>query len=116
VAINQLEIFERLGLRPGGILIRGVEITHWGKLVIIYAEYTTVDETLPFRLFFENCAEITWQSLTDESAENPDMADVSGILFGTNQSLETCIITTDLFEIIASYAQLTIAQDWQSQG
>lgn len=114
--MNQLEIFDRLGLRPGGILIRHFDMADWGRTLVIYAFYSTLDEALPFRLIFRNCSEISWQSMTDASSGSVEFADVINVLFGTNQSLETCVITTDLFEVVVSYGQLTIVKDWPSEG
>jgi hypothetical protein len=114
--MNRLEIFERLGLRPGGILLNGFEFAYWGKTLIIFGVYNAWEENLLFRLIFENCTDIQWQPYADDISQSDKQCDVIGILFGTSQSLETCIITTDLFEVVVSYSQLTIVKDWESQN
>lgn len=113
--MNTLEIFERLGLRPGGILIRGFEMADWGRTLVIYADYIGLEEQLPFRLFFQNCAEIHWLANT-ETVDSGEGADVIAVFFQPKDSVEFLNMATDFFEVTVQYGQLTIARDWLTQS
>jgi hypothetical protein len=109
--MKENEIFHHLGLEPRGLFITKFSVDLWGSRITLECNYD-YDNPKVFHLTFEHCREIQWFLVNDENITD-EIADV--ILFSLGQSLykERASIITDIFQIMLSYENFTLAKDWE---
>lgn len=96
-------------LSHGAWLINRVDVNYASQRLEIDA---TWDDDQPFRLLFRDFHLLSWQILEPEPHPKTVNADVIGMEIGEGAHAKPAVITTDLFEIILTYDDLTIEKAW----
>lgn len=96
-------------LRQGAWLVNRVDVNYAAQSLEIGANW---DDEREFRLIFKDFRLLSWQILDVEPHPKTVNADVIGMEFGERAHGKPAILTTDLFEIILTYDELTIEKAW----
>jgi hypothetical protein len=107
---DHLECFELLGVEPGRMTVRDVQVSAWGSEVLISCAYEG-DGPRPFQLLFEECSSIQWD--VHGNLDDPDTdAELMGLFLGEEAHREAAIIYAEPFEIAVLYGSFTLIKDW----
>lgn len=115
MASEREEIYELLGVAPGRLAIAGVQITAWGRDLILECTYGEGEDGAagrqPFQLLLEGCQSIQWDALGYADEQDAE-ALVVGMFLGEEGHGAAAIIATDVFELSVLYGTLTLVKEW----
>lgn len=106
-------ITTRLGLPPGNLAIREIQVESWGSRLIVDCVYRFPPDEKPFRLIFNDCRSIEWivQKSTAGMVGFAEAQLISHDL-GKENYERTARLASTLAEIIIAYAKLKIERQW----
>ncbi len=96
-------------LSQGAWLINQVDVNYAAQSLEIGASW---DDNHDFHLVFKGFRLLSWQILEVEPDPKTVNADVIGLELGESAHSKPAILTTDLFEIMLTYDELTIEKAW----
>jgi len=107
-----IRLSELLGFDANGTFVKNIQISDFGKQVLIECISGPTDDALPYKIILEGCKTITWQVFIDSfdppGAESPYGADLIGLNLGEDQYLSAFVAHADLFEVVIHYHNLKV--------
>ena len=111
--MNELEIFQRMGVDPSEIFITHLHIENLGEKLRLQCLYN-MDKNLPFEIVLDKCQKFYWQTNDEElDLSKEALADVLAITFEPKDQQHEVIVETVEFELIVTCGKVDINKDWQ---
>src|SRR5438270_8158349 len=98
--------YRLLGLGDAASIVTALELSNFGKSVLLRALYDPTARS-PFTILFKNCREVRLESYQDGPQGAPE-ATLVGIFLGKGAWTQPAVITTTAFEVSILYEEMTV--------
>lgn len=103
----------RLGLPPGNLAVRAIQLEAWGSQIVVDCIYRFPPEEKLFRLIFHDCRSIEWiVQKTTVNMTGLEEAQLIAHDLGKENYERTARLATTLAEVLIAYDKLKIERQW----